>query len=565
MCCWLVVIAGYLLPPAPASGQPYSLQISPVDEPAVRLAESVKNRRFYDSAMLRPALEKLTGTLHGRGHLLASLDQLHWDGDTLKGQLEAGRRFYIRLSVPENERERSFATHSKYRQYLEKQLQDQLNSGYPFAKVALDSAHLRNDTLHAFARIDKGPFLEFDTVVLRGKTKLKKSFLQRYLFISPGSAYSEKLVNGLQPRLEALGYVESLGFPRVDFFSGKARVMLELADRDVNELDGVLGFLPAQNAGTGKLLLTGQLKASLHNLFGTGKYLGMYWHSFNIGSQQLQLDYRHPVVLGSPLNLEAGFSQLKQDTSFVNRKASLAFSLPLNPFFVWSFGAGFQNNSILAPALAEDADGLRNADSNITDYTMGLAYSSLDDVILPGRGSSAKLEASAGRKEIYKNPVLDPSLYEGVELATVQVELVFSGENYLPVFKRSVLVQQLQLAAIFNDQLFQNDLYRLGGLMRQGYSLRGFNENQFFSSRYALLSLEYRLLVDEGSYLQGFVDQALMAAPAAAPLYTAGAGLGIVIDMGPGVFHFAGAVGSAGAQGFDFAQPKIHFGFTNRF
>ena len=69
------------------------------------------------------------------------------------------------------------------------------NSGYPFARVYLDSLQLEKDKVTALLKINKGPAYKIDSIRVYGNAKISNSYLQRYLDIPNGSIYSkEKLL-----------------------------------------------------------------------------------------------------------------------------------------------------------------------------------------------------------------------------------------------------------------------------------------------------------------------------------------------------------------------------------
>lgn len=541
-------------------------RINTSGEAAAKELSKLDKKIFYDSALLAAAMDKVLTNLQAKGYLLATFDSLQWNGDTLMGSLSSGTKHHLVISGLTTRKQylQTSSADAAYYEAVEKELSRYLNSGYPFAKVYFDSARLINDTLVAHAKVQKGPHIVFDTLALSGATKTRRSFLQKLLMISPGTPYSEKLVASIPARLNASMYLETTSVPTVDFYAGKARVNLNIAEPAVNQLDGLIGLLPDQNNSTGKLLLTGQVRADLYHLFGTGKHLFLHWQNFNVSSQQLNLAYDHPVLFGSPLNLFTSFHQLKQDTTFVIRRASVGFSFPLTASFDLSFGASFKRNTLLSENTLSDTEPLLNADSRINEYSVGFTYASLNSIFLPSEGRRIRFNASVGQKEIIRNGAISSALYENIALNTLQSSVSFSFDNYLKVLKNSVFVQQVGLAGLVNKELFQNDFYRVGGLTDTGYALRGFNENQFFASSFVLMALEWRFLIDQQSYLVSFVDQGLMAT-ASGGVYAVGFGTGLLLKVNAGFFRLAVAVGSADGQSLDFTQPKVHFGFVNRF
>jgi len=114
------------------------------------------------------------------------------------------------------------------------------------------------------------------------------------------------------------------------------------------------------------------------------------------------------------------------------------------------------------------------------------------------------------------------------------------------------------------NNLFYNDLYRLGGLK----TIRGFNENFFYASSYVLGNFEYRLFTDPTSYLFLFVDQAWMRnvlSPTIPYDTPTGFGLGASFTTPAGIFNFAYGLGNSRGQPVNVNQSKISFGVVSRF
>ncbi len=560
-------IVGLLAGGFATQAQQLHYSIHPTDTPAKEALDALGGKVFYDSALLMSALEKVVTNLRNQGHLLASYQQLGWSHDTLQGSLSSGNK-HLLIVEGLSTRKKPLKTSTPgagYRRGLQRELEQYVNNGYPFAKVYFDSSYQKSDTLFVRAQVQKGPFIVFDTLQVQGAEKTRMSFLQKFLAIVPGAPYSEKLVREIPARLNASGYLQTPSTPIVDFYSGKAQVTIQVEELEVNQLDGILGFLPGQNPDTDKLLITGQLKADLYNLLGSGKQLYLDWQNFSAASQQLQAAYNHPVLLGSPLTLHASFRQLKQDTAFINRQAALEFSLPLSARYSARFGANFRRNGLLAEAAATEGGRLTNADSRLNEYSLGILYSTLNRIQMPTSGTKIQLAGAVGQKEVIRNASLDPAFYDGVLLSSLQSSIAASVENYTGMRGGSVFVQDVRLGTIINKQLFQNDLYRVGGLTDGPFSLRGFNQNQFYTRSFALLVLEWRFLLDQQSYLVGFADQGVLSVENDNVLYAVGFGGGLLLNVNAGFFRIAVAAGGGSSQAIDLTQPKIHFGFVNRF
>ncbi len=175
--------------------------------------------------------------------------------------------------------------------------------------------------------------------------------------------------------------------------------------------------------------------------------------------------------------------------------------------------------------------------------------------------------ASVGNKTIEQNIGLPAELYRDVALKILQYQYDLNLNNYWSFSPKLVLYTGINAGLLSNDQLFQNDAYRLGGLN----TIRGFSENFFFATGYAYSTIESRVFFDESSYLSVFSDVGFIRSDFIDHVgkkneFALGLGAGINFSTSNGIFNFVYALGTSdNTGGLNFNQSKIHFGFTTRF
>ena len=385
---------------------------------------------------------------------------------------------------------------------------------------------------------------------------MKKDWLSAYLGIKRGEPFNQKKVNGIVAKINDLAFLNLQSTPVVTFQNEEAIVHLELLDVKSNYVDGIVGFLPNEQEA-GRLLITGQLDLSLNNIFNSGKRLGLQWQSLKPRSQLLDVEYEHPNIFKSPINLEANFNLLKEDTLFLNRETQLGFNIRKTKSVISTFYRN-RNMSVLTNEIANSD----LADINLDYYGLKYQYIQWPTKSLKNRGFAFNIETAIGNKDISDN--LNASVREGVELKTIQYLLKSRVTNYQWLGRHFVLYNALSYSRIFNDNLFRNDLMRVGGLK----TIRGFNENFFFVSEVVISNLEIQLHFQEDSYLFVFYDQAfikntvLELATKDRPL---GIGLGLALKMKTGQLNLAYALGNSEDQKLDLNLSKFHFGYVARF
>ena len=123
---------------------------------------------------------------------------------------------------------------------------------------------------------------------------------------------------------------------------------------------------------------------------------------------------------------------------------------------------------------------------------------------------------------------------------------------------------RVNAGAISGDNLFDNELYRIGGRT----SLRGFNEQAFSASLFSVFSAEYRFLFDQNSAFFGFVDYGYYESEITVkftkdtPL---GFGLGVNFNTNSGIFSLIYGLGRQQGNPILVKNGKIHFGYINLF
>ena len=139
-----------------------------------------------------------------------------------------------------------------------------------------------------------------------------------------------------------------------------------------------------------------------------------------------------------------------------------------------------------------------------------------------------------------------------------------NADCYYPIGKLSVLNIGVSTSYLQGENYFSNELIRFGGLK----SLRGFNETSFSASSLVIGKLEYRVLLEQNSFLFLFFNQAYYEDLSKSPSYNDhpyGLGAGLNFETKAGIFSFTYAVGSLQDKALQFKDAKIHFGLVNLF
>jgi hemolysin activation/secretion protein len=149
-------------------------------------------------------------------------------------------------------------------------------------------------------------------------------------------------------------------------------------------------------------------------------------------------------------------------------------------------------------------------------------------------------------------------------LKTAQFGIQSNLDFYIPIKTRSTIKLGSKTGFIFNENMFTNELFRIGG----NITLRGFDEESLYNSSFAIGTIEYRFLLEQNSNIFGFIDGAWYENRVKGKFISdtpIGVGAGVNFSTKPGIFSISYALGSQKGSPFIFKSAKIHFGFISFF
>ena len=540
--------------------QPYTLSVEPYRQDTSSFFHTLSYQTsFSDTASRYQELNKLLLNLYDQGYLEASFDSIYKDSLHLKGFLYPGGK-YEWLSLRAGAVGKALFTaldidtayfNGKVFQYkelnglLEKIIRHYENNGYPFATVDLEDIRIREKKLSARLHIEKNDFIRIDSVVTKGYSKTPKNFIRYHLGLKPGMAYSEQQVQQLMSKGGSIEFLTMARAPQVSFTKKNTSLYLYLEEKKANRFNGIIGINTDED---GEVRLNGELYLRLLNSIKKGEELVFSWKRPDENIQTLDIRFQYPFIWNTPVWLSTDFSMFRQDSSFLNLSITGGLEYMLRPGNFLQFHIQRKYSDILLKR--ENLPSGLNAYSTLY-YKIGFRALQLDDWAVPRNGYQLEASVGSGDRES-----------DGARQRQYLYELQLYYYHLLG--NRNVLAPVLRSGGIFSDLLFQNELYRIGGLK----TLRGFNEKSIFASFYTSATLEYRYLTDRYSYLFAFADGAYVengVADVNTDLLLIGLGAGISFKTRAGTFSLSYAMGKQEGAGFDFRTAKVHFGFVNQF
>lgn len=461
--------------------------------------------------------------------------------------------------------------------YLDLILNFAENNGYPFAEIGLDSIIADSTGISASLKIIKHNYIVFDSIDFGGTAKINKDFLQQFANFKPGSPYQESQLKSIDNKLSELPYIQVIQPMGVYFYGNKAKPYVYINQRKASSFDGVIGFAPNSQLNN-KLVLTGDLNLKLVNLFGSGKNFELNYRGYLANSQDLQMKFLWPYFFKTKLALDYSFKLAKFDTSWIEiwNDIGLQYRFGGNDYVKFYYQNQRVNSFISDTQFVKSNKRLPVIHDVVNSiYGLAIRRSTLDYFFNPRKGYLLQFELGAGTKRIL--PIdniaeldLENSrgetykIYDSINMLSMQYKLQLDWSYYRKIYGNFILHSRVNSAYIMNENLFINELFRIGGLK----TLKGFDEQSIFANKYIIGALELRYLFQQNSGFMIFWNGAWYENSILPRVVTDtpwGAGAGLNLETGAGVFSLYYAIGKQFSNPLEIQRAKIHFGFVNFF
>jgi len=585
---WLLCFAT----PSVVVAQNVLLQIEIADGSSFESKKFKYKKNHNNLAEVQQELQKILFSFYDLGLLTASIDSILETDKTVTAFLTPGKKYeWLRLSAGNTEKqlindisfkEKLYAgspfNYKEVSRICNRTLTELENNGYPFAVVKLDSIVIAGEKISAVLKVEKNQLFRYDTLAVAEGAKISKYYLYNYLGIKPKALYNESTVKKIDARLRQLPFL-ALEKPTEVFFSGEtAKPLLSLANKKASQFDFLVGFLPNNNV-TGRLLITGEANINLLSPFGFGENLRLNWRKLQPRTQNLDVGFSFPYIISLPFGVDAGMRLYKRDTLFldIDWDAGLSYMFVGGNYFKAFVNGRFSNvisvdtNEIIVSRKLPDY-----LDTRKTLYGLEYYFEKLNYRFNPTNGFVIKFRGAAGSRRIKINQAIasiaDPenpgqsfaALYDSIAQKSIQYKLDYRLEKYWQLSKRNTIKTALVGGAVITDEIFVNEMYRLGGTK----ILRGFDEESVFASMFHVATVEYRFLLAQNSFFNIFGDFAYTEFKTNREYrndFPYGFGAGLAFATKAGIFSISYALGTQQGSALNFRSAKIHFGYINLF
>lgn len=531
-------------------------------------------QNFSSKEEQKSYISRLLHDLRKQGHLEASADSIISDSTQTKIYIHCGPIYKwvkLRKGNADNHflskagyHEKAFADKTfdpfSYSRMIRKLLAAYENEGFPFAEISFDSIVQNGPELSASLNVRTNHRVIIDSIRVRGNAKITDQYLFNYTSIKPGDLYNESIISKIDLRLKEIPFIQVTRPTEIVFTPKYTKVVIYADRKKANQFDGILGFLPDEK---GSLLVTGQLHMNLHNSLNKGEIIELNWKKLQPLTQDLFTRINYPFLFKTPFGTELQLHIYKRDTTYIDVKkyAALQYYLKRGTFF--KLFLQDKSTSLLSVKGYEFITTLPEfADVRNRLYGIGFRAENLDYRFNPRSGFVLNLNAGAGSRSIKRNPRINQEAYSNVDLKSAQYQADANVEYFIPMFRNSTIRLATSGAMLLSERYFFSELFRIGGLR----SLRGFDEESIFASSYAIGTFEYRLLIDQNSYVHAFFDQAAyqnkLRNITDKPF---GFGAGISFETKAGIFSLTYALGKQLNNPIFLRSAKVHFGIVNYF
>ncbi|MBK8698961.1 MAG: hypothetical protein IPN29_05230 [Saprospiraceae bacterium] len=561
--------------------------VSAVDEydRSIRIA-SLEGNKTFDSLFISNAALKYVTDQRNKGFAFCNIDSISFKSDNCHLWIFTGKQYKLAVVLPESSVEDlkydrpialQFPDSIFFRRLADDWLKAYLNNGYPFARAEIHNLITGGDSIMSKLHIEKGQYITFDTITLHGSLAISPTFLQHYLDILQGDPYNQNKVNNLVRLLSDLNFAATDSLPFVRFTGEKASVHLFLRPKPASRFDFILGLVPGQGDKKG-VSVNGELSADLVNRLSAGESISLRIKRLSLEDQQLFLAASYPYFLSTRFGLDGAFDLNRNRNISIDANSIFGIQYLING----NRSIRLHWNRKTSRLIEVDTNVLKGNNSlpaqldfNYNGFALSFFNRKLDYRFNPRRGHEIELSINAGFRKVAVNPQVTAikngetdfsSAYDSLREGRLQFTSRAVASLFLPLQNWAAFRFQLNAAFILQKNfVLENESFRIGGTRL----MRGFNELSILSNGYAVMSSEFKIILDRNSYLSfPFVDVGrikVVNEKSTTWKTAAGIGLGLNFSTKAGIFNFSIAAGNefSGLPGF--ANTKVHFGYLNLF
>lgn len=451
------------------------------------------------------------------------------------------------------------------------------NIGFPFCKVRLSNLDYKDNNILGQLQINTGPEIRIDSIQLNGDVRIRQGYIENYLNFKKNDVYNHDKLLQTNKQLSQLTFLEQEKSPNLVFHLDKATLNLHIAPKNASRFDLLFGVIPTNNIQGQQLFLSLDFTAEMLNKLNFGEYIYINFERLRPEQQTLDLQFNYPYLLDLPFAIDTKLKLFRNALNYSTLQSDLGIQYLINTTDYLKVSWNFESSNVIEvdTATIKSTRSLPiDLDYSQTGIGIEFFMSRLDYKFNPRSGYRINARGVIGQKTIKLNPQIIQlesddetfefaSLYDDLPLVTPRFEFITDISYFQPLAARSTIGLHLKGAIRYSSlDLLRNEKFQIGG----NKVLRGFDEASFFTSYYAVSTLEYRLLLSDNSYFSvPFIDVGYLELESGEDTYAIGVGGSLGFETKVGLFNFSVAVGRTREIPFDLGRPKAHFGFISLF
>ena len=555
-----LIIFVFALISAQTFSQELSLEIYSQNSDENRLLSTVEfNKNFSDFEELKNELNFVLEKLKKIGFIKAEINQIQQIENTkyeaefsLKNQIKniyvfgmdsIALKDYKNYTKIDNKKTLILPI-EKVENFFKKLNEFLSNKGFPFNSAKLTNIErLENDNLMAEIEINFEKERKIDKILVKGYENFPESYLKYLTKYKIGEKFNLDEIQQNSELLNQLRFVKQIKKPEILFTEDSTSIYLYLEKQKRNNFDGFIGF--SSDESDNNVQFQGYLDFELVNNFNFGEEIQFLYKSEKNADRILKANVDLPYIFKSPVGANLGLILTKKDSSFVTNEQFVSFFYKNSRNHKFSLGIrSIQSDEQLEIPNADFQD----YKTFFSDFIYEYSKYNQDNLLFPIK-ENYLFKISQGKRT--SNDQQNNQLFINMDLTKI-FDFGLKNSIYLN-FKSEILD---------SETYFSNELSRFGG----ANSIRGFDENSFFSNKYFLLITEYRLKLNNTIYINSIFDVGNYENKlinAYNNIYGVGMGVGLLTKGG--IFSLSYALGSDMKQTLDTKNAKIHIKYSSFF
>ena len=555
-----LIIFVFALISAQTFSQELSLEIYSQNSDENRLLSTVEfNKNFSDFEELKNELNFVLEKLKKIGFIKAEINQIQQIKNTkyeaefsLKNQIKniyvfgmdsIALKDYKNYTKIDNKKTLILPI-EKVENFFKKLNEFLSNKGFPFNSAKLTNIErLENDNLMAEIEINFEKERKINKIVVKGYENFPESYLKYLTKYKIGEKFNLDEIQQNSELLNQLRFVKQIKKPEILFTEDSTSIYLYLEKQKRNNFDGFIGF--SSDESDNNVQFQGYLDFELVNNFNFGEEIQFLYKSEKNADRILKANVDLPYIFKSPVGANLGLILTKKDSSFVTNEQFVSFFYKNSRNHKFSLGIrSIQSDEQLEIPNADFQD----YKTFFSDFIYEYSKYNQDNLLFPIK-ENYLFKISQGKRT--SNDQQNNQLFINMDLTKI-FDFGLKNSIYLN-FKSEILD---------SETYFSNELSRFGG----ANSIRGFDENSFFSNKYFLLITEYRLKLNNTIYINSIFDVGNYENKlinAYNNIYGVGMGVGLLTKGG--IFSLSYALGSDMKQTLDTKNAKIHIKYSSFF